>query len=214
MRVLSEVGLEIAPFQIVQTTEDVATLDPTFDGPYVVKLADVPHRTELGAVRLNVVKGELPQAVHDMREIALAHELSSSVVIQKQLRLTGEAFMGIMIDEQFGPIVLCGAGGILVELMRRMIGAIAPLSRSDIDWMLDELAVLGVFRGIRGSNPWDRARFGEAVAAVNRLATGASEWLAALDINPLGIWEGRYVVIDALLTTKDRATAPENNTRE
>jgi hypothetical protein len=72
----------------------------------------------------------------------------------------------------------------------------------DVDWMLDELAALGVFKGIRGSAPWDRAAFAHVLEVTNRVATGSVSWLETLDINPLGLCDCRLVVVDALLTMK------------
>lgn len=201
MRLLSDAGFAVAPFKVV-AGDSIGAKDVGFDGPYVVKLADIPHRTELGAVRLNVKADDLGSAVRDMRGIALANSVSSSVVIQKQLRLTGEAFIGIKKDPTFGPVIMCGAGGILVELMRRMVGGVAPLSPMDVDWMLDELAALGVSKSVRGSEPWDRTALGSVLEAASRFATGSSAWLDTLDINPLGVCDGRFVVLDALLTTE------------
>lgn len=205
MRLLGDAGFALAPFQIVEPDENAASVAVPFDGPYVVKLADVAHRTEMGAVRLKVERANLAEAIADMRRIAASHRAAETVVIQKQMRLHGEAFVGVTTDPALGPVIVSGLGGILVELMQKTVGGLAPLASADIDAMLEEMAAFGIFKSIRGAPPWNRERLFETLRATNRFVTGAAGWLESMDINPLGVSDDGFVVVDALLKVKDTA---------
>jgi acetate---CoA ligase (ADP-forming) len=206
MRLLGDAGIPVAPYEIVEAGDDEHSLAPAFAGPYVVKLADVPHRTEIGGVRLGVSAGELAEAVVAMRKVGRAEGAPERVVVQPQLTLEGEAFVGIQGEGDLGPLVVCGVGGILVELLGTVGGGVAPLSSADADGILDDLAVAGVFEGHRGSRPWDREQLKQIVVATGALADGAQGWLASLDVNPLGLTPDGFVALDGLCllrTTND-----------
>ena len=199
MDLLRTHGIEIAPYEMVAPEADPATLvAPTGAERFVVKLADVPHRTEIGAVRLGVTADGIADAVTRLREIAARHEVAATVVVQAQLPIDGEALLGIDTGSGLGPFVACGPGGVLVELGARPVGALAPVSAEQARSMLSGLDRLGVFRGVRGANPWDRDALAHAVTALSRLAVAAQAWLGTLEINPLAVVGDRFVALDCL----------------
>jgi acyl-CoA synthetase (NDP forming) len=207
MTLLADAGIAIAPYHILRGADPVGELPPDLPEPFVVKLADVPHRTDIGAVRLNVTRADLGRVVADLAELAASHNLPGSIVVQAQLRVEGEAFAGIKVDSGLGPVVLCGAGGIFVEQQRRVAGAMAPLGAADASDMFDTLGALGVFKPLRGRAPWDRAQLADIALRLGRLAIGSQGWMSSLDINPL-VWTGtEFVAVDALCVCKQAETS-------
>jgi acetate---CoA ligase (ADP-forming) len=205
MDLLRSTGVQTAPFQIIGAHDEVRELP---DGDtFVVKLADVPHRTDIGAVRLNISARNVADAVADMRRLAAARKLPAAVVIQPQLRIDGEAFMGIKADSGLGPMVVCGVGGVFVEILRRVCGLIAPFNLSDAAHALHELDDTGVFKGLRGGPAWDRETLAKIMVALGQLAAGTREWLSTLDINPLALAGGRFVAIDGLCIGREPPVA-------
>jgi acyl-CoA synthetase (NDP forming) len=205
MDLLRSAGVQTAPFQIIGAHDEVRELP---DGDtFVVKLADVPHRTDIGAVRLNISARNVADAVADMRRLAAACKLPAAVVVQPHLRIDGEAFVGIKADSGLGPMVVCGVGGVFVEILRRVCGLIAPFSLSDATHALRELDDTGVFKGLRGGPAWDRAALAKIMVALGQLAAGASEWLSTLDVNPLAFVGGRFVAIDGLCIRREPPVA-------
>jgi acyl-CoA synthetase (NDP forming) len=205
MDLLRSVGVEVAPFKVIQEDEDVGEL-PRGE-TFVVKLADVPHRTDIKAVRLNVTARDIASAVDEMRQLAYVRRLPTAVVVQPHLRIDGEAFMGIKADSGFGPMVVCGIGGIFVEILRRVCGLIAPFRLSEATYALRELDDTHVFEGLRGGPAWDRVALARIMVALGQLAAGAREWLSALDINPLAFVDGRFVAIDCLCIRRESPAA-------
>jgi acyl-CoA synthetase (NDP forming) len=197
MALLTGAGIPVAPFAMIA---DGAEVPRSFDfcAPYVVKLADVPHRTDIGAVRLGVTSPDLADAVSAMRALARAHGVSPAVVVQRQVPVDGEAFVGVQTSSDLGPLVLFGVGGVFIEVLGRVAGGLAPLDVDDARLMLDSLADTGVFAGARGRRPWDYEQLGVLLISLGRLAAGAGEWLESLDVNPLVLTADGFVAVDAL----------------
>jgi acetate---CoA ligase (ADP-forming) len=206
MQLLRDAGIPTAPYAIVEAT---ATADPGsfgFPGPYVVKLADVAHRTEANAVRVGVPADQLDAAVAEMRGIAARLQAPARVVIQPQVEIWGEAFVGAQPSSDLGPFVVCGLGGVMVELLHLVTGRLAPLSGQDADDMLDELAPARIFDGYRGAPAWDRAALADIVGAAGRLAVGARGWLESVDVNPLAFGPYGFLALDGLAVVAGAGT--------
>ena len=197
MRLLRSVGVRVAPYEIYPSTAD-ASRRPDFEGPYVVKLADVAHRTDHGAVRVGVEGADLPAAIAGLRDLAATKKLPADVAVQAVVTGHGEVFAGLVGQSELGPLVAFGIGGVFVEVVRRVGGRLAPIAERDADELLEEFADLGVFTGFRGGRPWDRAQLRELVVALGGLVAGARHWLDDMDINPLILTDGGPVAVDAL----------------
>lgn len=208
MKLLRHAGIAVAPFHIVQTRTPSTEVPEEFGELLVVKLADVPHRTDIGAVRLGVTREKLNGVVAELGDLADAHRLPPTVVVQPQLHAEGEAFAGIKINSGLGPVVLCGAGGIFVERQRQVVGALVPLGLDDAEQILDGLEAKGLFAPLRGRTAWDRRQLTDVVVKLGQLAEGARSWMASLDINPL-LWTGRsFVAVDALCVCQNSSGPP------
>jgi hypothetical protein len=170
-----------------------------FAGPYVVKLADVAHRTEHGAVRLGVDADALPAAITDLRALAAADGLADVVAVQPMVASTGEALLGIQGESELGPLVVFGLGGILVEALGRIGGRMAPFERADALELIDEFRDVKVMHGFRGRPAWDFDALADILVAAGRLAAGGHEWIASLDVNPLMYGPDGFQAVDALL---------------
>lgn len=196
MDLLRSAGIPTAPFHLITPAGTV--VPPAFPGPYVVKLADVAHRTEHGAVRINVEARALGEAVDELAALAASHGLPSLVAVQPMIAGHGEAFIGIKGASELGPLVAFGLGGVFVELMRRVGGRLAPMGVEDAAELVEEFGDTGVLDGFRGSPPWDRRALAAVLEAASRLAAGGREWIETMDVNPLIITADGPVAVDGL----------------
>jgi len=206
MRLLSEAGLPVAPYCVLGEHDDpsvAADLAPHL----VAKLADVPHRTECGAVMVDVPASSLPEAVDRLRGLARAQALPVEVAVQAMVPGFGEAFAGVQARSDLGPLVLLGVGGVLVEVTGRVSGRFLPLHREAAASLVEEVAGAGAFAGLRGTRPWPTAPLVEAVMALDRLWRAHGAWLGSLDVNPLIVTETGVVAVDALFVAADREVA-------
>ena len=201
MQLLAGYGIPVAPYLVIQEG-DPATA-PGFAGPYVVKLADVPHRTEYGAVRLSVDADDLVAAVDELRTLASRHGFPLAVAIQPMVDIRGEVIVGILGAGELGPVVVLGLGGVLVEVIGRVGGRMAPIDRSRAQSLIAEFEDVRIMHGFRGSEPWDLDGLADILVGVGRLAAGASSWIGSLDINPLVYGRQGFVAVDGLCLLRE-----------
>lgn len=188
---------------------------PPFEGPWVVKLADVAHRTDIGAVRLGVTEDGLTATVTELRDLSVVEGVPSTIVVQPMENIVGEVFVGVNCVSDFGPIVILGLGGIFAEMSSRIVGLVAPFNRGRAVALVEEFADLGVFQGYRGLPAWDIEDLADILVKVGDFAAGASGWLASLDLNPI-IWTGTsFQVVDVLMISypPDSTGVPSSHTK-
>jgi len=167
------------------------------------------HKSDLGAIVVNVcneveAKAAVNHIVHSCNEHGLRAE---RFLVEKMIgEPVAELIVGIKRDKQFGPALLIGAGGILVEMMADSRSLLFPVERSDVVNALESLAVTRLLNGYRGKPAADVDAAVDAIVAVVRFAEENWEVLQELDVNPLMVMpDGQgAVAADALLVFADR----------
>ncbi len=224
MALLADVGIATAPHVVIAA--DARPADPplaaalgalaSLGGRLVVKLADVAHRTELGAVRVGVTPSELAATVDELRSIATGHGVPSTVVVQQMVQGHGEAFAGLQVHTDLGSVVLLGRGGVLVEIAGPVAGRLLPLTRLDAERLVEEVAGAAVFARLRGQRAWAAEPLVNAVLGVAELSRRHAGWLASVDLNPLIVTDTGVVAVDALMvgsvTSATRPWSPTSPT--
>lgn len=201
MRLLSDAGVPVAPFAVVDATERTPPALP-FAGPYVVKLADVPHRSDIGAVRLGVTADKLQSVIDDLRSLAVKHGEAPVVAIQPQYKITSELLVGVNAANAVGPFVICGLGGVFVEILRQVAGRLAPFSESEAIRLVGDVNLNGVLDGPRGTPPWPKDRLADVLRKVGDLAA-RTPWIDSVDINPLALTPTGVVAVDGLVILRN-----------
>lgn len=180
-----------------------ATLESIpFPGPYAVKVASehVLHKTEMRALALDVVKDALPTTIEEFvhrfpGEDILVEEMVQDVKI--------ELIAGALRDPDLGLALMVGAGGVLAELYRDVTFRLLPCTASEIDRMLDELALAPLLRGYRGIMPEEsRSTLCDCLEALGRLIVEVGDDLAEFDVNPLAYAGGRWIALDAKIVLR------------
>jgi acyl-CoA synthetase (NDP forming) len=197
MRLLEAAGVPVAPYVVLVDGVDDDPAVAALGDRLVVKLADVPHRTELGAVRLGVAPAEVAGVVAELRSIASAHGVPATVAVQKMVAGHGEAFIGLQARTDLGPVLLLGRGGVLLEVAPRVEGRLLPLVDGAAASVVDEVAA--DVAGLRGQQAWPTDPLVAAVEAVGRLWQATGAWLGSADLNPLVVTADGVVAVDALL---------------
>ncbi|MBC2637666.1 MULTISPECIES: acetate--CoA ligase family protein [unclassified Rhodococcus (in: high G+C Gram-positive bacteria)] len=200
MKLLQQFDIPIAPYCVIRAGEQAS---PTFPGHYAVKLADVAHRTELGAVTLNVAYDELDRAVDDMRALASRNGVRDAVAIQPMTPSQGELLVGVEGRSELGPMVMLGIGGVLVEVLERVGGRPAPMTTIDAEALIEEFHDLRLMHGYRGAQPWHLSQLAQVLVGFGRLAAACHGWIESLDVNPLLVTDDGLVAVDALCIVRD-----------
>jgi acetate---CoA ligase (ADP-forming) len=175
---------------------------PELTYPVALKAASavIAHKTEAGAVALNIASADaLRAAAADMR--ARLGTQISGFIVQPMAKGIAEAILGYRLDPLVGPIVAIGAGGVLAEIYRDVVLRLAPVSEDEAREMIDQVKGLAPARGYRGMPKGDLTALAKAIAAFSRLA--AIPAITEAEINPLIVMpDGQGVVMaDALLAT-------------
>ena len=160
------------------------------------------HKTEVGGVQLGLAdEPALAAAYAD-----LADRLGPRALVAAMAPAGGvEMALGLVADAQFGPLVLIGAGGVLIEHLSDRRLALPPLDAAEANRHLDRLAVRPLLDGHRGRPAADLAAFAQAAARLSILAAELGDLIAALDVNPVIVGPAGCVAVDALVVPRAAA---------
>ncbi|MGA2776996.1 MAG: acetate--CoA ligase family protein [Steroidobacteraceae bacterium] len=172
--------------------------------PVVIKAigAHLEHKTEVGGVVLNVKTAADAQAA-----VARLAGLSDTLLVEPMITDgVAEILVGVIVDPQFGLVLVVGAGGVLTELLADSVSLLPPWTKESIEAALASLKVARLLAGFRGKPPGDVAALVEAVLAVARYAEAHCDCLSELDVNPIIVRPlGKGVVaVDALIRLKEK----------
>jgi acetate---CoA ligase (ADP-forming) len=206
-QLLEEFGISATPMALAHSADEAAAAAERIGFPVVLKIESVQltHKSDVGGVALKLsdiaaVRGAYNQMIAEVSRRA-PHAKLDGVVVQRMANEGVEMILGIKRDPLFGPVVLCGFGGILVELLKDVSIGIPPLSRQQAHDMLKRLRGFPILAGARGKPAADIDALCEAIAGLSRLAWSFGDQLAGLDINPVIVLpKGEGVVaVDALV---------------
>jgi acyl-CoA synthetase (NDP forming) len=186
--VLEEIGISVAPWRVAGDPEAVVAVARELGFPVVLKAfgAALVHKSELGAVALGLRdEGELGQALAAMRaRLADASTAPEGFLVQRQVTGGREVILGLTRDPAVGVLVMCGLGGVAVEVWKDVAFRVAPLTAADARAMIGELKGAALLGAFRGRPPADTAALEDAL--VRLAALGATyPRLAECDVNPL-----------------------------
>jgi len=216
-RRLAEFGLKVPEGGIGSATE-VAGIADQLGYPVVVKALDsgLIHKSDVGAVVLNLANaGEVASAVTDIEASVSANgRIVNTFLVERMVGdVVAELIIGIKRDQQFGPALVIGAGGVLVELIADSVSLLLPTDRASVAVAIDSLVMAKLLDGFRGHSRGDRKAIIDAVLAVAAYAESEWDHLMELDINPLIVLpEGQgAIAVDALIGLASQDPAPHGN---
>lgn len=172
--------------------------------PVVAKLVstELPHKTEAGAIRLNLGdEAALTAAINDM--LGRVEVPVTGVLVQEMAQGLGEALIGVTRDARVGPLVTLAAGGVLAEVLGDSTLRPAPVTEATARDMVSEIKSFAPLRGYRGHATGDLDALARAVVAVSRLA--GHPRVTEAEINPLSIAADGVMRLDALIRLEDGA---------
>ncbi len=200
-------GIRVTRERLARSPEEAARHARALGYPVALKVnsPDIAHKTDAGGVRLGL--GDAASVARAFGEIARAVEERApgadvrGVLVQEMVPPGVELILGIERDPVFGPMILCGSGGVHAELLRDFALRRAPVDRETAGEMLRELRGYALLEGARGGAAADVDAAAGAVVRLSRIAVRARAWLAELDINPLIVLPrgGGCVAADALI---------------
>jgi len=201
LALLHDHGIPVVAETVVATPAAAAQAAATLGFPVVVKAAgdQITHKTERGLVRLGLRSApEVEAAATQVLDATGPDDGAVALVVAPMVHGARELIAGLHRDDQFGPCVMVGIGGVLAEALADVAIRLAPIDIHDAHDMLDDLrggALLGPFRG---EPAVDRDQVAAVLLALSDLAAARPD-LVAVDVNPLVIVAGAPVAVDALV---------------
>lgn len=181
--------------------------------PVVLKLNGdaIAHKTERGLVKLNLGSADAVQsAAEALLAAATPDDGDVSLLVAPMIASNREFICGASTDEQFGPTVLLGVGGILAEAIADVSIRLAPIARIDAEEMIEQLQTQDLLGAFRGEDAIDRSGLIDTLMALSAAITENDE-VASIDLNPVLIHHGAPIAVDALVEIHDAASTSASN---
>lgn len=195
---LSAAGIPTVPEFVSADKKEIVAFAEKCGYPVVAKVVGPVHKSDVGGVALNIRSKEVLAAEFErMMQIPDA----TAVMVQKMIRGT-ELFIGAKYEPRFGHVVLCGLGGIFVEVLKDVSSGLAPLSYEEAYSMIHSLRAYKILKGTRGQRGINERKYAEIIVRLSTLLRFATE-IKEMDINPLLADETDVIAVDARILVEN-----------
>ena len=207
---LAEFGIPAVEMQAAASVDEAVAAADAVGYPVALKTAeaDIPHKTEAGGVRLGLTDSDAVAVAYQN----MARRLGPRASVSPMAASGPELAFGFVRDDQFGPLAMVGAGGVLVEVLADTCFVVPPASLDVARDAIDRLALRPLLDGVRGRPPVDFRASAEAFSAFTVMIDRLGDALAELDVNPLIVAPDGVFAVDALILS--RATSPQPDYKE
>jgi acetyl-CoA synthetase (ADP-forming) len=169
--------------------------------PLIAKVSSskITSKSDVGGIESGIIeKDELIDIVGKLMQIKDAE----GVIIEEMAPQGLEVIVGGIIDKQFGPVVMFGLGGILVELYKDTAFALAPMKKDDAIWLIQQVKGYKLIQGYRGHPPVDEESLIEVILTVSEII--ASGYVEEIDLNPVSLYPEGAIILDAKMVLKEK----------
>ncbi len=176
-------GLDVSEFAVARSAPEATLFAGAIGYPVAAKVVspDILHKSDVGGVALGL---KSPEELENAYQRFSALEGFAGIVVEKMLSGV-ELIIGAKNDEQFGPVILLGMGGIGVDIYRDTAIRMAPLTEQDVKSMVSSLVARRVIEGFRGSEPVDMRRLTSTLIDFSRLVMELESRVESIDLNPV-----------------------------
>ncbi|MBS1872171.1 MAG: bifunctional acetate--CoA ligase family protein/GNAT family N-acetyltransferase [Acidobacteria bacterium] len=211
---LASYGIPTVETLVAATADEAVARAEEMGFPVVLKLFSetITHKTDVGGVKLNLSSADaVRNAFRDIQNSVAAKagaEHFQGVTVQKMIRMSGgyEIIIGSSVDPQFGPVLLFGLGGQLVEVFKDRALALPPLNSTLARRMMEQTRIYKALKGVRGRKPVDLAALEQLMVRFSQLVV-EQPWIKEIDINPLLASSDGIVALDARVLLHEASAA-------
>jgi acetyltransferase len=200
-------GIPVTDDRLARTAKEAAAVAGKFNGPVAPKICspDISHKSDVGGIRLGLetgakVKNAFGQVVRQAKRHNPKADIRGCLVCPIVEQGT-EVIVGTKIDPQFGPVIMFGIGGILVELLKDVVFRVLPLSRGSAQQMLSEIRSAPILNGVRGQSSVDREALVDLLMTVAEMIESYPT-IQEMDLNPVILRSDGLTVVDARVVLK------------
>jgi acetate---CoA ligase (ADP-forming) len=206
--ILQQAGLPVLAETLATTADEAASAAGSQPVAMKIVSPDVLHKTEIGGVLLNVTGADAVSSAFETLEGRLREHHPAAqfdgILVSPMIEGGVEMIMGTSQDPVFGPVVMVGLGGVLVEVLKDVSFRKAPFDVAEAHMMIDELHGAAILDGVRGAPAADREALAQTLSNLSLFAAAQSDSIESIDINPLVVFEkGKgCVALDALIVAR------------
>jgi acetate---CoA ligase (ADP-forming) subunit beta len=199
---LKKAGINVVDTRLATNKAEAVAIAKQLGFPVVMKIAsaDVVHKTDAGGVKLGLKTATQVEKAFDeiMKSVkkAVPNAKIDGVSVQTQAKQGVEVIIGMSKDAQFGPVLMFGLGGVLVEILKDVSFRIVPLVKRDAKEMIREIKGFPLLQGYRGSDPVDVENLEAMVLKVSEFIEKNPE-VKELDLNPIFAYKDGAIAVDA-----------------
>jgi len=207
-QLLGEAGIPVAQTVLATNEEEARTQAKRVGYPVVLKIVspDIAHKSDVGGVKVGLDdEAEVTAAFAEIIDNAKAAEPEAAitgVAVQHMAPAGTEVIVGMTTDPQFGPVVMFGLGGIMVEVMKDVTFRVVPIEDRDAEQMIDEIKGVAILEGVRGQAPADKKAIKDAILSISRFVEAHPE-VQEIDLNPMMVYADGAVAVDARIVIAD-----------
>jgi len=201
-QILEEAGISTARARLARTANEAVEAASEFGYPVVLKIVspNVTHKSDVGGVKLDLGSPDAVAAAFEEITQAVKRQQSDAriegVAVQKMARPGIEVIIGMSKDPQFGPVLMFGLGGVLVEVLKDVAFRIVPLEPRDARQMIREIKGFAVLQGFRGQEPADLEALEQLILKLSAFVEAHPE-IEELDLNPVFAYKDGATAVDA-----------------
>lgn len=198
LALLADYGVDTQRSAVVESLDDLLKAAHELGYPVVLKTATpgILHKSDVGGVALNLQnRTALVEAYR-----SISNRLGPRVLVGSMIQGSIELAIGLLNDQQFGPVVMVAAGGIFIELLRDRSVRLAPFGVNTATDMIDSLLCRPLLDGFRGSAVCNVEHLAFTLSRISRLAADLGDLISEMDVNPLKVGPHGCIAVDALVT--------------
>ena len=199
---LKQSGINVVETKLAASKEEAVSMSKQMGFPVALKITspDVVHKTDAGGVKLNLEDAVAVGMAYDCTLKSIISQYLNAniqgVAVQKMARPGVEVIIGMSKDPQFGPVIMFGLGGILVEILKDVSFRIVPLEKRDAREMVHEIKGYPVLEGYRGQEAVDIDNLENMILQVSEFVEKNPQ-ISELDLNPVFAYSDGAIAVDA-----------------
>ena len=213
-QLLGYYGIPVVETRVAENEEQAVACATEIGYPVVLKLLSntIAHKTDVDGVRLRLQTAEQVRGAYRAIQTSVAEKAGpkhfAGVTVQPMVRRDGyELILGSTVDAQFGPVILFGSGGVMVEVYRDHALALPPLNTTLAQRLMEQTKIYSALLGVRGRKPIDLTALEGLLVRFSQLVM-EQPWIKEIDINPLLATPEHLLALDARVVVHDSAMQP------
>ena len=209
-QILGEAGIPCTPTVLAETRDKAVSIAEEFGYPVVLKVSsvDISHKSDAGGVKVNLQdRAAVEEAYDAIMSSCKAYDPKAfieGVSVQPMAQKGTEIIMGMIKDQSFGPVVMFGLGGVLVEVLKDVAFRIVPIDNNDAEEMMTEIQGRKLLDGFRGSDPADKAKLQDMLVQLSNFVNN-TPGIEEIDMNPVFAYKDGAAVVDARIILSPEA---------